>query len=249
LLPGVRSWAARVLPLHPRSFVHAVALSLVCGLAVLSFGQLAAAWGRPLLLELARRSPDFAASTKPPDLLFGLAWTVAGVVVAVGFPGTRGWGQALTRLGLVRPTGMQMLAALGLSVALVGAMVGCDACLTVLHREFGLPRTDSATFEKLLAPLVSPSGALIIGVTAGIGEELAIRGALQPRLGLWLPNLLFTSLHAYQYGFDGLLSVFLIGTAMAVIRDRTNTTVCCLVHGLYDFILVMGSFLEKKGGS
>ncbi|MCX7861282.1 MAG: hypothetical protein N2385_14415 [Chloroflexus sp.] len=40
---------------------------------------------------------------------------------------------------------------------------------------------------------------MVIGVTAGLGEELGVRGVLQPRLGIWLSNLFFTSLHAFQY--------------------------------------------------
>jgi membrane protease YdiL (CAAX protease family) len=79
----------------------------------------------------------------------------------------------------------------------------------------------------------------VIGVTAGLGEELAVRGVLQPRLGILLPNLLFASLHALQYNFEGLLSVFLVGLILGLIRRRTNTSTSAIVHGAYDFWLIM----------
>jgi len=90
-----------------------------------------------------------------------------------------------------------------------------------------------------MAGLLSPPGAIVIGVTAGLGEELAVRGVLQPRLGILLSNVFFTSLHALQYNWDGLLSVFLLGLVLGVIRQRTNTTTSAITHGTYDAILVL----------
>ena len=90
--------------------------------------------------------------------------------------------------------------------------------------DMGWPTTDAAAFKKLLTNLVTPLGAVLIGVTAGVGEEMAVRGLLQPRIGLIASNLVFTSLHAFQYGPDALLSVFLIGLILGIVRARSNTT-------------------------
>ncbi|MDQ5852454.1 MAG: CPBP family intramembrane metalloprotease, partial [Chloroflexota bacterium] len=98
-------------------------------------------------------------------------------------------------------------------------------------------------FDRLLGAAISPAGAVLIGITAGLGEELAVRGVLQPRLGILLSNLFFTSLHAFQYSFDGLLSVFIIGLILGIVRARSNTTTSSIVHGVYDFVLVMISAL------
>jgi uncharacterized protein len=107
----------------------------------------------------------------------------------------------------------------------------------------GWPRTDTKSFGQLLAFAMSPLGALVIGVTAGLGEELAIRGVLQPRLGILLSNLFFTALHALQYHWDSLLPVFIVGIALGLIRRRTNTTTSAIVHGTYDFLLIMATVL------
>ncbi len=84
----------------------------------------------------------------------------------------------------------------------------------------------------------------MIGVTAGVGEEMVVRGVLQPRLGILVSNLFFVGLHAFQYGFDALLSVFIIGLILGIVRARTNTTTSAIAHGTYDFILVMISALQ-----
>jgi membrane protease YdiL (CAAX protease family) len=146
----------------------------------------------------------------------------------------------------VKPTALQVLGGLVGAGALVAFMnFAVDPLITGAWKFFGWPPTDVEAFEKLLAPAMTPFGAVIIAVSAGVGEELAIRGVLQPRLGILLPNLFFTSLHAMQYGFDGLLSVFIVGMVLGYVRKRTNTTTSAIVHGTYDFILVMLSIYLK----
>ena len=121
------------------------------------------------------------------------------------------------------------------------AVLALDPAIARLWEALGWPRTDTKAFEKLMAGLITPLGAVVIGVTAGLGEEVAVRGVLQPRLGMLLANLAFTSAHAYQYSWDGLLVVFLVGLALSVLRARTNTTTSAIAHGVYDFILVFAA--------
>jgi membrane protease YdiL (CAAX protease family) len=104
-----------------------------------------------------------------------------------------------------------------------------------------------SAFSDLLKGVTNPLGAILIGVTAGIGEEMAFRGLLQPRIGLVFANLLFTSMHAFQYGFDAMLSVFIVGTILGIVRARTNTSTSAIVHGVYNFTLVMMSVLALTG--
>ncbi|MFN3649198.1 MAG: CPBP family intramembrane glutamic endopeptidase [Armatimonadota bacterium] len=249
LMPAVRRLLAGVLPFDPRSHVHAIALSLVLGGVVMFFGQLIATGGNPVLLELIKRG-ESAFVTGPQELfssmVYMVLWTVPASMVAVGFLVTRTWREALERLGLVRPTGRQVALGIGVAVGLAGVLLLTEPLFFQLWERMGLPRTDQETFEKILAPAISPLGAVILGLSAGISEEVAVRGVLQPRLGILLPNLFFTSLHAFQYGFDGLLIVFLIGTVLGLVRRATNTTTACIVHALYDFILVFASYLTGQ---
>ncbi len=250
LIPSVRSWVAQQLPLDDQSPVNAFALSLVCCFTVVGLGQLIGTGGRPVLLTVIQARPELVKELMEQNLLaamvYGLGWTILGVMLVVGFPVVRSAPEALVRLGLVRPTLRQVLGGLLLAGAMVGVVTALDPVITMVWKFFGWPMTDSKAFSQLLAPAMTPLGAVILGVTAGVGEELMIRGALQPRLGMVLPNLCFTGLHAFQYGFDGLLVVFLIGMVLAVVRARTNTTTAAVVHGSYDFILVMISVLTGK---
>lgn len=244
LAPPVRRLAARWLPLDPSSVTQAVGLCTALLLTALPLAALLWLGGRPPLLTLLARLPaEAAGSNRPIDLIYLLIWMVPASLLLVGFPIRRGLGAALTRLGLVVPTGRQVALGLLVAVGLVGLGLGLDQGLARLFDGFGWPRTDSALFERLLAGLITPVGALAVGVSAGVGEELAVRGALQPRLGLLLANLAFTAAHAVQYGFDGLLAVFVIGLALGTLRARTNTTTSAIAHGGYDFLLVLAAAL------
>ena len=81
-------------------------------------------------------------------------------------------------------------------------------------------------------------GTLVLGLSAGIGEEITMRGALQPKLGILLTSMLFASLHV-QYSWFGMLVILLLGMLLGGIRSRTNTTVVMIVHTIYDIMAVM----------
>jgi uncharacterized protein len=242
-VPSIRRAIARVLPIDPSSFVHMIALAIVVGGTLISLGQLVATGGSPAMLEVVKASPDVAEAAAASDqllmIVYAFVWTFPGAVIAGGFPVVRSFGGALRRLGLVRPTVRQVAGALGIACLMVVGATLLDNAISSIWGAMGWPRTDSETFEQLLGAAISPIGAVLIGVTAGVGEEMTVRGALQPRLGILLSNLFFASLHAFQYGFDALLSVFIIGLVLGVLRKRTNTTTSAIAHGTYDFILVM----------
>jgi uncharacterized protein len=200
----------------------------------------------PLLLQIAREGAgEFQGDSR--DDLYGLFWLVPAAMVAVGWPLVRGPLGALTRLGLVRPTMRQVGLALATGALMVVVFGFIDAAIGRVWEALGWPTTDEASFEQLMAYTLTPLGALVVGVTAGLGEELGVRGVLQPRLGIVLSNLFFAALHALQYNWDGVLSVFLAGLIFGVIRARTNTTTSAVVHGFYDFLLIMLTVLGAPG--
>jgi uncharacterized protein len=250
-LPPVRRQVARVLPIDPASSVHATALSLVVGAMVICFGQLIATSGAPVMLEMVEAVPESAAQGQDGLLttVYAFAWTVPCGLIAGGWPMVRSFGATLGRLGFVVPSWRQVAAAIAVALLMVGGAIVLDNGVSRAWDAFGWQTTDSAAFERLLGSLISPIGAVIIGVTAGIGEEMIVRGALQPRLGILLSNLFFVSLHAFQYSFDALLSVFIVGLVLGIVRARSNTTTAAIVHGVYNFVLVMLSVLQIPTGS
>jgi membrane protease YdiL (CAAX protease family) len=251
-VPAVRRVFVQVRPFEETSFVHATALATVLAITLICFFPLIVLQAPPLLLwmEHIKDTPLVEEMSRQDNLhgeLYGLIWLVPVALLAAGYPLRRGLRETLKRVGLVRPRGWQVAWGILAAANLVLLMTGLDHKIGDLWERLGWPETDAKVFNDLMKFAINPLGAVVIGVTAGLGEELAVRGVLQPRLGILLSNLFFTSLHAFQYNFDGLLSVFLIGLILGVIRKYTNTTTSALVHGLYDFVLVLFTYLNVEG--
>jgi membrane protease YdiL (CAAX protease family) len=250
-IPRVRQVIVRLLPLNPHSFVHTVAMVAVVGLTLISFVPLHILSTPPLLSFtqiLLAQGEDLTGGRGSRGMLldefYSLVWLVPGAILAVGYGVRRNFKMALERLGLQRPTWRQVIVGVGLAVVLVIVVGILSPCIDWVWDSMGWPKTDVKTFEQLMTHFYSPLGALVLGVVAGLGEELAVRGVLQPRFGVWLSNLFFTSLHAMQYNWDSLLIVFGVGLVLGVIRNKTNTTTSAIVHGTYDFLLIMAVIFQ-----
>lgn len=241
-VPAVRRGVGRLLPLDPNSFVHTIALVSVTALTLMSFAPLIVLAQPPLLTEAMLDVVQETEMTGTSGLLaqiYTMVWTVPVAIFAVGYGLRRSLGETFARLGFVRPSLRQIGIGIGAALLLVVAMNLLDIVITWLWQTMGWPVTDAEAFGELLAFALNPLGAVVIGVTAGLGEELGVRGVLQPRLGILLSNLFFTSLHAFQYNWDALLVVFLLGTVFGVLRKYTNTSTAAIAHGLYNFLVIM----------
>jgi membrane protease YdiL (CAAX protease family) len=143
----------------------------------------------------------------------------------------------LERLGLVRPDARQIILGVATGIILVGVFWLFDDAVAALFLAYGIPTTDDTLVNNLFMVSFTPLAAIMASVSAGLGEELSIRGVIQPRFGIVLSALVFASLHAYQYAWDGLLSVFLVGICFGVLRKYTNTSTSAISHGVYDLAL------------
>jgi hypothetical protein len=248
LVKPVRKAVARIMPIDPDNFVHKIALSILTLILLTSFIPLIVLGGIPPLLTLVTGAGNGALnnalSIGPESLVYQFIWTIPAALVAAGWPIVRTLRAAFVRLGFVRPSLSQVGfgVGFGLALAAIAAFV-IDPGINAIWQSLGWPTTDANAFNQLLSDVVTPLGAVLIGVTAGVGEEMAVRGLLQPRIGLIASNLVFTSLHAFQYGPDALLSVFVIGLILGIVRARSNTTTSAIVHGVYDFALVISSII------
>lgn len=231
---------ARYLPFDPDSFVHRVALVTILALILIPPVPLLVTGVPPYLspqfIDLLTDSGDLFADTVRLNA-YGLFWTLIASFLIAGACVRRTLPEALERLGLVRPTGREVVLAVAVAVALVGAFHFIDPALAALVGYLGLPVTDTEAVNLLFAGSLTLPGIIVASIAAGFGEEVSIRGLLQPRFGILLPALLFASLHAYQYSWDGLISVFLAGIVFAYIRRYSNTTTSAITHTVYDLVL------------
>lgn len=236
-IPPVARLLLPRLGLDPARTTHLIAVWLTVGLTLI-FGASLAAGGSPLLERIILESNEPLAGTGPVDMLLSFLWVVPAVLVAAGLGTDRTWRETLDRLGIVRPDGIAIANAALIGATMVAVVVMSEPLVKSAVSSLGLPLTDQNVIEQLFSASMTPIGALVLAITAGVGEEIAVRGLLQPRVGILLSNLLFTSLHALQYGVDGLAVVFVLGICFGIIRRRSNTVVCMIAHGLYDLFLV-----------
>jgi hypothetical protein len=235
LIPSVRRWLARFLPLDADSYVHMTALAFAVYQIGLSLGQMVLIGDLENLAnaELALDIWDVVLSGVPLALI-GLA--------GVGLFVRRDWRDTLQRLGLLRPTWQQLLLAAGLTLLLLAFDWGVNYTWQQLDPA-GYDLLERVT-ENIFGNLMTVGGAVALGLSAGISEELLFRGAVQPRLGLLLATVLFAIGHL-QYGLTvATLEVFVIGLVLGLVRNRTHTTICILIHAGYNAIGVLLGLLQ-----
>jgi membrane protease YdiL (CAAX protease family) len=227
LIPALRRWVARWLPIDPDSFVHTTALTFAVYQIGLSLAQTALIGSLENLTDVEMRLTiwDVILSGIPLALV-----ALGGVGLLIRRDGR----STLERLGLRRPTWKQLVAA----AAIAAVLIGFDAAVSL-----GWQEVDPTSYELLervseniFGGLVTVGGALALGLSAGISEELLFRGAVQPRLGLVLAAVLFAIGHL-QYGLTyATLEILLIGLVLGLVRKRTSTTLCILIHATYNTV-------------
>ncbi len=244
LLPPVRRRFARLIPIDPRSAVHAVALSFVMLIVInLTFTLAIGLDTLANLTEAEGSSTDSAsllASLWAQQLTFAL-WALIGV----GWLTRRKWLQSLERLGLVIPGPVEIGIGVGaglLSVAVI-LLLEAGASAVGLRPDENVERLSEVLFGSLMSSI---PGILTLGLAAGIGEETLFRGALQPRFGLIFTSLLFALIHS-QYGITlSTLAVLIVGLLLGLLRIRFNTTTCAIAHASYNITLGLLALLAQQ---
>jgi len=167
----------------------------------------------------------------------GLLGYVLLALAAVGFLVRRDLRATLDRLGL-KPLTVSHAATVVLGV--IGLLLLNKGADSLQQHAFPELWKRDQEFNEALAGGLSHVQAVLLGLSAGIGEEITIRGALQPRLGLVLTSVLFASLHI-QYSWYGMGVIFALGLILGAIRQRTSTTAAMAVHVIYDIVAVLAT--------
>mgnify|MGYP001222996077 CR=1 FL=1 len=235
-----RGTLARVLPFDPDSHIHTIGLVCVLAMIVMPLVPLLVTGNAPFLnadlqalLGIGTEEPGSSVKLDT----YSLIWTIIGSFFLVGLWIKRDIPGTLERLGLVRPTARQVLIGIASGILLVGIFWVFDDLLVALFTAAGITVTDETLVNNLFIASFTPLAAVVASISAGLGEELAIRGVIQPRFGIILSALVFASLHAYQYAWDGVIGVLLVSLCFGVLRKYTNTSTSAISHGVYDLVL------------
>lgn len=233
----------RCLTSHPHVFALVATLS-VTALALsslLSLGEPALLASLPHFGFTESTNSSAASQSILKNDLYSLCWSLAASALAVGYGIRRNFRQTLVRLGIRPLTGQVFWLSIVLTSIVLLINHFTDKKIDQIWTTNGWPVTNQSSLDILFSAYSSLSGAIVLSMVAGLGEEVLVRGILQPRLGILLSNVFFTALHAYQYHWDALASVFVTGLCLALIRSRTSTTVSACVHAGFDLVLCLKS--------
>jgi uncharacterized protein len=233
----VRERVAGVLPIDPENPVHTMALVLA---VILLGSQLTLVSFVDVLAQDRTQPPLTVLDLFAQELPF-LIIAAAGVGIYM----RRDTKQTAERLGVVRPTWWQVSLALAAAGVFFAFGQTVDSLTHVWTPQ--VAHNIDVTTQHVFGGLDNPVGIAAIALLPAICEEILFRGALQPRLGLVLTALLFTSIHTqYSISFDT-LAVFVLALGLGLIRKYTNTTTSAICHATYNLIVSIGIGTELLG--
>jgi membrane protease YdiL (CAAX protease family) len=237
----VRRLLARIVSIDPANAVHTVALSCVM-LVLINLG-FTLVIGLDTIADILSLAPAEHSRTVFTTLWVQTLCFVALAFVGVGWPLRRSLAATLVRLGLVRLSMRQAALGIGLALALVAILIPLDYLTGIL--KLGIDEEVRRLNELLIGPLMqSIPGILTLGLAAALGEEILLRGALQPRFGLFWTAVIFALLHS-NYGLSlSTAVVFVLGLVLGWVRRRHNTGTAIILHAVYNMTLGMLSFLR-----
>jgi len=224
LIPFLRNLLAKIIPFNPKSWPDTIGLFLLASIVALS----------SVALFVAGDEQESATYL----LLVGTAVTeVALAFVIVGAPFYRTISQAVKRLGLTIPTMREVWISLGLVV--VAFVISAMSSVLVRLLQPDLYDEINENLGTLTSGIDTWWGAIVLGLCAGIGEEVLFRGAIQPKYGVVVTAIFFAVLHQ-QYGASFVtVGVFAVGILFGLERKHLSTTASIITHATYNTIAIL----------
>lgn len=234
-LPMVRQFRqglARVTPMDEKSPIDFSGLALILSVsAFLLFTLFTTESGDEAAVS------ELSSGEAVTSLVVNFLAFVGLAYIAVGYRNYRTGEQATARLGLRMPTVQHVgIGLVAVIPAFIFSMTG--SFLTALFQPDVIDRL-TETIDNMTSGVQNPAGALLLGLTTGIGEEVLFRGAIQPRFGILMTTVLWTLLHT-QYELTWVIvGLLLMGIMLGLIRNRYGTTAAIITHAVYNAIVVL----------
>lgn len=170
------------------------------------------------------------------SLIINVLAFVALAYVAVGYRNYRSGAEATRRLGLGKPSLEQV--AVGVAAVVPAFILSFTASfLTELFQPEVVDRLEQ-TISEMTVGVQNPLGAIILGLSTGIGEEVLFRGAIQPRYGIVVASIVWTLLHV-QYELTWvILGLFAMGVMLGLLRKYFGTVAAIITHAVYNALLI-----------
>jgi len=223
-----QAWLGQRLSAYqPASLVHQTAVIVCLLLAVNTVFGFVVGGGLTGVAETFEQT-----GISPTSALFELSLWVIAALLGVGFAIRRTWSDTRQRLGLSIPKIDEIVTGIAVGAALFIAQI---AFISVWLSLFPENATEQSVAAQAMTNAINTLPlALLIAVTSSIGEEIIMRGALQPIFGAWVISIFFALLHS-QYLFTP-IALFIFGLSMALARLRSeyNTSTAIIAHFVYN---------------
>lgn len=235
-LPMIRQFRlalANVTPMDPASKIDFSGLAIV--LAVIGYLVYAVLF----LPTVEGETGESAISTgvSVSSLLVNFLAFVALAYVAVGYRNYRTGTEATRRLGLSKPSLEQI--AVGLGAVVPAFILSFSGSFLTTWLQPDVVERLQETISDMTSGVQNPAGAVLLGLTTGIGEEVLFRGAIQPRFGIVIASVLWTLLHV-QYELTWVIAgLFAMGIMLGLIRKHFGTVAAIITHAVYNALVVL----------
>ncbi len=226
----LHGWLNRWGNYNPDSPVHTTAFVLMLAMVIWTMVTFVVQGGiSGMAAELAESSVDVG------DLFFQAFIEIVVALLGVGLAIRRDWSQTMARLGLRLPTRDDLVWGIGTGVVLmIVAPILTTIWMSLASPEMWAEQTAAA--EALNSAFATVPLAFILAISAALGEEIWVRGSLQPVFGIFFSSLFFVVLHTQVALTPGVFIIFLISLGLGGVRQRHSTTAAIIAHFIYDFV-------------
>jgi len=163
---------------------------------------------------------------------------VIAAFLGIGYAIRRMMPAALDRLGLRWPTREDMVNGTITALLLLGTLIVFGVIITLLLSTEQIEEMNEAA-NSLAGAFTTLPRAVILSLSAAIGEEIFFRGALQPVFGNVLVSVFFAILHTQSLFTPGVVLLFVVSMLLGRVRNRHSTTAAIIAHFLYNFIQLL----------
>jgi len=224
---GFRRLVAMVTPLDPASTVDMMGLGVILLLIVYFVRVITVETGSDIT------TPAVTIASQVINVLF----FVFVAYVAVGTNIYRSQQEATARLGLRWPTLPDIV--VGVAAVIPAFILSMMGSLLTLWFQPDLFENLGDTMEEMSSGTHVVLLNVLLFASAGLGEEILFRGAIQPRFGIVLAAAFWALVHTqYQFSYV-VLGLFMVGVLFGLMRRHVSTTSAIIAHALYNAAVVL----------
>ena len=169
------------------------------------------------------------------DAVFQAFIQFAVTFLGVGFAIRRDTSQTFQRLGLRLPTTADVVWGVGTGIGFWMALL----VVTMIWVSLTSPeilQDQTAAAEQLGLAFATLPLAFVLSISAAIGEEIWIRGGLQPVFGIFVTSIFFAILHIQVAFTPAMVIIFGLSLGLGWLRQRQSTVAAMIAHFCFNFV-------------